>query len=60
MNKQDIKQAVISVLVGATISFLTVLLQGLLNILQHVPPEIIGSAAGVGRQMLVWAHTRHA
>jgi len=53
MNK-NIKQALIAILIGASISFLSVLFEGLLNLLQDHGPEVVGSLAGVGRFLLKW------
>lgn len=47
MTKQEIKQALISLVVGASISFLTVLLQGLVGLLQQIPTAAPGSVAGM-------------
>ena len=50
MNKKDLKHAAISILVGATVSFLTVLLQGLIDVLHQIPTEL----PGMGVSMLIY------
>lgn len=58
MNKENIKDVLTAILIGATISFLTVLFQGLLEVLRQYGPELVGSAVGAGKYLLKakWSH----
>jgi hypothetical protein len=56
-NKDMLKHALVSVLVGAIVSFLTVLLQGLLNVLQNGQFDFAGPVSSMiyyfkGRKMV--------
>lgn len=50
MTKENLKQALISVLVGAVVAFLTVFLEGVLEYLQGAENNIIGGIAAAVRQ----------
>ncbi len=52
------KQALMSILIGAAISFLTVLFQGIVDFLQNIPPEITGSLVGITRYITKWTSNR--
>lgn len=52
--KERWKHALISILIGAAISFLTVLFQGLVDFLKDMPPEIPGSLVGMVRYITKW------
>jgi hypothetical protein len=56
MTKEQIKHALISILIGAVVSFLTVLFQGLLNVLTNLPPEIPGTLIGMARYLTKTIH----
>jgi len=47
MNKQQLKQALISILIGAAISFLTVLFQGLLDYRGGIKESLPGVISGM-------------
>lgn len=47
MNKEDIKHALVSILVGCAISCLTIILQGLLAWLQTLPTVAPGAVGGM-------------
>lgn len=50
-TKENIKQVLISILIGAIVSFLTVLFQGLVEWLKHIPAEIPAVAAAWGKYL---------
>ena len=54
MTIAAIKQVLVSILIGAIISFLTVLFQGLVGMLQNIPAEVPGSIVGMGSYLLKW------
>jgi hypothetical protein len=58
--KEIWRQALISILIGAIISFLTVLFQGLLDLLKDLPAEVPGVLAGSGRYIIKWTSNLRA
>ena len=52
--EQTVKHVLLSILIGACVSFLTVLLQGLLGVLQNLPPEFVGGLAGATKYLHAW------
>lgn len=52
--KEIWKQALMSILIGAIISFLTVLFQGLVDFLKNIPPEVPGALVGMTRYITKW------
>lgn len=46
MTRNEIKQALISICIGAIIAFLTTFLEGIIHILQNTENNIIGSVTG--------------
>lgn len=57
-TRQQIKHALISILIGAIIAFITTLLQGLVQWLQHVDLQPTGAVGGVGYYLLKLIHNR--
>jgi len=49
MTKEQVKHVMLSILIGATVSFMTVLFQGILDVLKGISPETIGVMAGLGK-----------
>jgi hypothetical protein len=45
MTRQEVKQALISIMIGSLVSFLTVLMQGLIVLLQNIPTEAPGGVS---------------
>lgn len=60
MNKDQFKQVLTSILIGATISFLTVLFQGLLDYLGSVRDTLPGAVAGMVYYLKTWSTSRLA
>lgn len=58
MKREELKTALYSILIGACVSFITVLLQGLLGLLQGAEPAVFGSAAGI-LKFLITSKVRH-
>ena len=55
MNKYPVlKQALIAIVIGATISFLTVLFEGVLDLLKQAGPALPGTIVGMGKYLLKW------
>ena len=54
MNKETLKQALIAILIGATISFLTTIFQGLLDFLHNAGPAMPGVIVGMGKYLFKW------
>lgn len=54
MNKENIKKILIAILIGAVVSFVTALMQGLIDALQNIQPETTGSVAGVIKYLTKW------
>ena len=52
-DKQDkgLKQVAISILIGASVSFLTVLFQGILDYLHQLGPAVPGVVVGIMHSM---------
>lgn len=50
----NLKQILISILVGATVAFLTTLLEGLLGLLQDPVTPAVGGVAGTTHYLLKW------
>lgn len=55
----NLKQALYSIMIGAIISFLTVLFQGLVDFLKDMPAEIPGGIAGAVRYLYTWKSNLH-
>ena len=53
-NITTIKQVLTSILVGASIAFITTLLQGLLNYFGHFDPGSVGAGSGMVFHLLKW------
>lgn len=51
-NNETLKQALISIFVGAVVAFFATLFQGLLDVLQGVPVEPVAGAIGASRHLL--------
>jgi len=58
--KETAKQAIISILIGASISFLTVLFQGVISWLNSLPAAEVGTVAGISRYLYIWKSNLHA
>ena len=54
MTKENLKQALISILVGAVVSFLTIMFQGLLGILHDMIPAASGALGGAACYFSKW------
>lgn len=54
-----LKQAMVSILIGAAISFLTVLFQYTIGILQDIPAELPGSLVGMVRYITKWTSNHY-
>lgn len=60
MTREHLKHLLLSVLIGAAVSFLTTLFQGILDLLHKVGPSLPGIVVGVGRYLLTWRSDLHA
>ena len=56
MTKENLKQVLLTILIGATINVITVLAQYAITWLQSIPAEIPGTVVGVAKY-LAWIST---
>lgn len=54
--KQTLKQAAISIVIGAVVSFLTVLFQEFISFLNSIPSEIPGTVVAIVRYLIKTQH----
>jgi hypothetical protein len=54
MDKETLKQIAISILVGAVTAFITTLLQGILDYVNHVQRDLIGGAGASVYYLKQW------
>lgn len=54
MNKERLKDALVAILIGACVAFLTTLIEGLRDLMLGVPPEAPASAVAMARYL--WKH----
>ena len=57
MTNTDIKKAIFSILVGASVMMLANILQGLLNLLLDYKDSIIPAASGMAYYLKTWKPT---
>jgi len=58
MNKENLKQVLISIFIGAFIAFLSTLMDSLVDYLQGVRKYDVGAVAGVVWYFKTWNRTR--
>lgn len=51
---ETFKKALLSIVIGASVSFLTVLFQGLLDFVKHAGPAVPGIAVAVYHNLITW------
>ncbi len=57
-TKDTLRHALITALIGALISFATVLFQEFVNILKHIPAELPGAIGGMALYLSKWNSLR--
>lgn len=59
MSKENLKQILLTILIGATINVITILSQFAIDWLNTIPAEIPGTVVGVAKYLL-WVSKSHA
>lgn len=58
MSRKELKQALVSLLIGAGVSFITIILQGLIDILHTIPTQAPGTFAGMATYLSMTVRNR--
>lgn len=53
-NSENLRKAFMSILVGAAVSLLTVLFQGILDYIKHMGPEVPAATVAIAHHLFTW------